>query len=287
MGPAPGAPARELLARATALADDAAGILTEVANLRERVVALVESARDAQVHGELAAIGVLRLRETTERNLRLQAVADAEIDTVLALLEAGTDRLEAIPGVGPHTARTAIAAAERLAQTLREGVRLRIEPGSTGPLGLELVAVLHRLGRLEPLVAPHAQELHDYASSVAGLAPVARPATSRIGFALRWPATRARARQALASLAGWEPWLTDTALPHTVGTLRAAVEQPEPGPLALWEDFERRAAGYYAQLESLVPGLTGDLTGHGALPVELVERIRDLPLDESLSLIHI
>ncbi|HLS74307.1 MAG TPA: SNF2-related protein [Actinomycetaceae bacterium] len=281
MGPSPGAPARELLDRATALADDAAAILTEVVGLREQVVAMVERAREDQVRGELAEIDVLRLRETTERNLRLQAVADAGVDTVLALLETGADRLEEIPGVGPHTARTAVAAAERLAETLREGVRLRIEPGDPGPLGLQLVTTLHRLGSLEPLVAPHARDLRDYASSVAVLAPVAEPARSRIGFALRWPSTKNRAREALTSLAGWEPWLAETGLPATVATLRAAAQQPEPGPLALWEDFERRAADYYAQLEALVPGLTGDLTGHGALPVELVERIRGLALDQS------
>ncbi|MEE6282419.1 DEAD/DEAH box helicase [Georgenia sunbinii] len=270
------------MTRRVTAADTAARILADVDSLRRHVVAMVEGARDERVRGELAGIDVLRLRETTERNLRLQALVDAGIATVLDALDAGTARLDALPGVGPHTARTAVAAAERLAQTLRAGARLRIEPGTRGPLGLDLVTALHRLARVEPLLAPEAQHLADFSSSVAALAPVAAPATSRLGFALRLPSTKARARQSLARLADWEAWLAGTGLPATLERLTGVLAEPAPGPLALWQDFERRAADYYALLDTLVPGLGDHTTRYGALPAELVERITAYPLDESL-----
>ena len=243
---------------------------------------MVEGAREEQVRTELAGIDVLRLRDTTERNLRLQALVDAGLTTVLDALDAGTEHLDTVPGVGPHTARTVVAAAQRLAETLREGARLRIEPGTTGPLGLDLVAALHRLTHLESLVAPAAQDLADFSSSVAALAPAADPARNGLTFLLRRRSTKARAREALESLAGWEPWLESTGLPGTVERLTAALVADGPGPLALWEHFEGNAASYYARLEDLVPGFGDQAAQHGTLSGELVERIRAYPLDESL-----
>lgn len=285
MAPAPGAEARQLIDRRVALADGADEVLGALVSLREQIVAMVDGARQARVAEELASIDVLRLRETTERNLRLQALVDAGITTVLDVLDA--QELESVPGVGPHTARTVLAAAQRLAATLRDGVRLRIEPRTPGPLGLDLVAALHRLERLEPLVAPRAQELADFRSSVATLAPAAAPARHRLGFALRRRSTKHRALQALDSLSGWEGWLAEARLPQTVARLTDAVREPEPGPLTVWEDFEGRAASYYALLDQLVPGLGDHAARHGALPAELVERIAGYRLDESLLCAHL
>src|SRR5690606_30090977 len=135
----PGAAARERADRRTSRADAAPRVPAAADALRRPGAAMGAGAADARARGERAGS---------------------------AVLHAGAAGLDGLPGVGPHTARSAVAAAERLAQTLRAGARLRIEPGSRGPLGLELVTALHRLMRIEPLLAPEAQHLADFSSSV-------------------------------------------------------------------------------------------------------------------------
>ncbi|WP_454086005.1 SNF2-related protein [Georgenia sp. Marseille-Q6866] len=277
----PGADVRELLAERASLAEAAAAVLREEARLRRGVVALVDTYRDGRVHAELGGIEVGRLRETTERNLRLQALEDAGVRTVRDVLDAGTDRLEALPGVGPHTARAAAAAAERLAETFRAGVPVRIEPRSDGPLGLGLASLLYRLDRVSGPLEAHRDELADFASTVAAQVHQAAPARSRLGLLLRLPSTRDRAREAVEALARWEPWLAATGLPGTVRELGALLA--EPGPLTVWEHLEQHTPRYYALLDEIVPGL-GGAAAQGTLPAELVERISAFPLDESLLL---
>ncbi|PYG01623.1 Helicase conserved C-terminal domain-containing protein [Georgenia satyanarayanai] len=274
----PGADARELLAERAELAQAAAAVLHEEARLRDGVVALVDGYRDGRVRAELGGIEVGRLRETTERNLRLQALEDAGVRTVRDVLDAGAEQLEALDGVGPHTARAAAAAAHRLAETFRAGVPVRIEPRSDGPLGLGLASLLYRLDRLSGPLGAHRDELADVATTVAGQVRQAAPARSRLGLLLRLPSTRERAREALEALARWEPWLTATGLPRTVRELTALLA--EPGPLTVWEHLEQHTARYYALLDELVPGL-GGTAAQGTLPAELVERISAFPLDES------
>ncbi len=199
--PRPGAEARALIAERLGLARAAARVLAEDARLRRGVVDLVEAYRDDRLRTELAGIEVERLRDTTERNLRLQALADAGVRTVRDVLDAGPDRLESLPGVGPHTARAAVAAAARLADTLRASFPVRIDPRGDGPLGLPLAGLLHRVQRLDRLLAPQRQDLVDFSSAVAVQAERARPARHRLGLVLRTGRTRARAGAALAALA--------------------------------------------------------------------------------------
>ncbi|MCM3659631.1 DEAD/DEAH box helicase [Georgenia satyanarayanai] len=275
----PGADVRELLAGRASLAGDALAVLREEERLRRGVVSLVDTYRGERVRAELGGIEVGRLRETTERNLRLQALQDAGVRTVRDVLDAGPQRLEALPGVGPHTARAAAAAAERLAETFRAGVPVRIEPRSDGPLGLGLASLLYRMDRVSGPLEDHRDELADFASTVAAQVHQAAPARSRLGLLLRLPSTRDRAREAVEALARWEPWLAATELPATVRELTALLA--EPGPLTVWEHLEQHTPRYYALLDEIVPGL-GGAAAQGTLPAALVERISAFPLDESL-----
>ncbi|MFC4554057.1 DEAD/DEAH box helicase [Georgenia faecalis] len=277
----PGGPARELIDERRALAAAAAAVLARLDDARTQVARLVTDEREARMRGELAGVAVERLADITEANLRIQALRSAGYASALDVLDATPDQLEAHDGIGRHTARCAVAAAEQLADAVRAGVRLRIELRRDAGLGLELLTLLHRVERLTPLVEPHRRDLTDFSSSVAALAPVAEPATRRLAFVFTRGESRRRALAALASLAGWEPWLTTTRLADVVSDLEAHCRAPEPGPLALWEDFERRAAAYYALLGQIVP--MGDLTAaDGMLPAELVERINAYPLDRTL-----
>lgn len=284
---APGSGARVLVERHRALAEDASRVLAEVDGTRARIAWLVESGREATVRAELAEIDVGRLSDLTDKNLRIGALRDGGCGTALDVFDADVDALDALPGVGPQTARSAVAAVVQLGEAIRGGFRVRIVLDRDDASGTELLGLLDRLDRLGPLVEPHRTALGDYASAAAAAVAAAQPATTRLTFAFRTGRTKRAAHAALAALAQWEPWLESTGLPGVVDGLLAACSAPGPGPIALWDDFERRAARYYALLGEIVPVATDVLAAAGMLPSELVDRIAAYPLDTSRLRAHL
>lgn len=277
-----GAEARILITAHRDRAQRAARLLAHVDDARVRVAAIVESDRDAAVRTELGELGVERLSELTEKNLRVRALQSAGVQTVLQVYDADSGHLEQFPGVGAHTARSAVAAAEQLAEAVRAGVRVRIELDPHDPTGTELLTQLSRIEHWTPLLEPHRQDFSDYATSVLTASTAAGPATSRIGFAFRRRHTKAAAVAALETLVNWDPWLQAKTFDDVVGRLEQELNAPEAGPMALWEDFEKRAAAYYAILGQIVPISPDLMAANGMLPPDLVDRITDQPLDQTL-----
>ena len=233
------------------------------------------------MRAELSRVGVDRLGELTDKNLRLRALADAGFATAADLLGRTPDELDAVPGVGLQTARTVVAAVAQLADTIRTTTSVRITPDTSGRRDTssdeQLLALLHRLRRLRPLVEPHRRRLVEYTSSIHDQLPDARRNTHPIRLALSRHRTKVRARAALAALEGWEDRLAD--LPAVVATLLAASRAPDPTAAALWDDFEQHSPMYYATLEAIVP--TGDhgLAARGLLTTELADLVAAQPLD--------
>ena len=285
--PEPGRAARDLVAVHRRLAEQAADLLAYLDGTRADVVRLVEADRDVRVRRELAEITIDRLNEVTDKNLRVRALLDAGYTTVLPLLEAQVSVLQELDGVGPHTARGAVAAAHQLADAIRASLPTRIEMDPTDETSTTLLALLDRVRRLGPLVEAHREELSDYTRAMASLLPLARPATRRLAFALSRRRTKDAAATALAALPGWDAWLASTGLRDTVARLTATAEAPVPGPVRLWDDFELRAASYYAVLATIVPWATESAAAHGMLPDELADRVGGYPLDESLLRAHL
>lgn len=281
-----GAGARALVARHQLLATSAAAVLAHLDDCRDEVVHLAFADREAEVLAELAQIDVARLADLTDKNLRLGLLADAGYRTAADLRGAHARDLDAVPGVGPQTARGALAAVDRLALAIAATKPLRLEldlvTRTAPPPTTRLLVLLHRLLRLGPMIEPHRSDLEGYARSVTGAAPVARLAGHRIGFLLAPRAEKDAARRALARLEQWEPWLAETGLPRLVAGLEVACQAPDADARTVWDDVERRAADYYALLDRLVPSGTDELAAHGHLTAELGARVEACPLDTSL-----
>lgn len=294
--PSPGPAARALLEPHRDLAVAAQAVLDHVDSARVRIAALINAHRDAHVRAELAEIGVERLGELTDKNLRLRALLDAGYRTALDVHDATAAELDRNPGVGPQTARSAIAAVDQLAQVIAAGVHVRFEldrydrsaarSGTTARLdeeaSAELLALLHRLLDVGPGVAPHRTDLQDYAGSVAELLPLAEPATHRFLFALRRRRTKEAALDALVRLGRWDPWLESTGLRGVVARLTDLCRRPDPPRHVVWEDFERRSVDYYTVLGEIVPIADEVLAAHGMLPSDLADRVAACALDLSL-----
>ncbi|MGO1315836.1 MAG: hypothetical protein ACTMIR_02200, partial [Cellulomonadaceae bacterium] len=277
----PGASARELLARHERLVAGAAAVLGDVDDTRARVVQIATDWRETQLRTELAQVDVERLGDLTEKNLRTSALRAAGYRRAIDLLDVDAAVLDAAPGVGPTTARAVAAAVAQLAQVVRDSTRIRIRLDREDASGTELLGLLHRLERLAPAVEEQRTGLTDYVTLAGRAVADARPAARRLGLVLRGRRTRDRARGALAALADWDAWASRGRLGEVLDRLGAAAAAPGPGPLALWDDFERRAASYYAVLGQIVP-VGGTDGAEGMLPTDLVERIEARPLDQRL-----
>ncbi|MBF0721106.1 DEAD/DEAH box helicase [Sanguibacter inulinus] len=278
----PGAQARRLVDAHVALAASARAVLDHLDGATTRIAEQVHSDRAARTRAELDGLTVDRLTEITDKNLRIRALLDAGYTTVGSLLGVSAEQLETLDGVGSHTARSTVAAVEQLADATAQGQSMRITLDRDDATGTRLLGDLELLVRLGPLVEPHRRDLDDYARSVEQLAEAASQATNALTFAFRRRATRRRALDALAALEGWTPWLASTGLEQVVARLMSACAEPGPGPLALWDDFERRSAVYYTVLGAIVPLVRDVLAATGMLPSELADRVDALTLDTSL-----
>ncbi|MHB8294344.1 MAG: hypothetical protein ACYDH5_06880, partial [Acidimicrobiales bacterium] len=82
---------------------------------------------EAMVNEQLFAMPIARIRETTEGRLRLGPVEAAGYQMVGQAAAAGIRRLEALPGVGAHTATQVVAAANQLHAAMMKTTRLRFD----------------------------------------------------------------------------------------------------------------------------------------------------------------
>lgn len=283
--PAPGAAARDLVARHRDLAATAGRVLDHLDAATVRVAALVEGDREARVRAELAHVDVEQLGAMTDRNLRLRALADGGYATAADLLGVDEAVLDAVPGVGVQTARSVVAAVQQLAEAVRADVPVRLEIDRSGrpdtATTVEVLRLLDRLLRLRPVVEPHREALVAYTSAVAVHAASASPATHRLRFALSRRATRDAARRALDALTRLDADVA-AGLGATVDRLAAACAEPDTGAPQIWDVFERRSVELYTVLGTIVPLARDVLAARGLLTDDLAQRVAAHPLDQSL-----
>ena len=279
----PGRAARALVDRHAGLAGAAQAVLDHLDGVAVAVAAWARDDERRRVREELAHIDSARLGEMTDRNLRLAAVQAAGFLTAADLLDVGEKDLAALPGVGDTTARGVVAAVAQLADAAAGLRPLRVgidRAGLPTPQGADrLLALLHRVMRLRPLVEPHRAALTDYASTVTAALPAARRARHAVRLWLALPATRRTTAAALASLQAWDASRILADLPATLDALGTAVREPDPGVLDFAADFARRSAEYYTTLVDIVPQAQDALAARGLLPQDLVDRVGARPLD--------
>jgi len=280
---APGREARALVHRHARLAGAGRAVLDHLDGLVVAVAAWVHDDERRRVREELAPIDSARLGGMTERNLRLAAVQAAGFLTAADLLDVDERTLAALPGVGDTTARGVVAAVAQLgaaAVSLRP-LRLGIDrAGLPTPEGADrLLALLHRIMRLRPLVDPHRTLLADHASTVAAALPAARRGRYAARMWVALPSARRATADALAALQAWDAHPAAGDLPATLDALVAAVREPDPPVLDLAADFARRSAEYYTTLVGIVPQAQDALAARGLLPQDLVDRVAGRPLD--------
>lgn len=283
-GVVPGRAARAEVDCHLALAARAQAVLDRVAALEDAVTGTVTQDREARVRAELACVEVGALAGTTDRPLRLGALAAAGYRTAADLVGVDATTIARVPGVGPGTARAVSAAVLQLADAVRAAmpVRLRLDTDDRPDTeaSTRVVTALHALLRWWPQVDPHHDRLAGYVRAVGTHSRAAAPATSRVRYALSLPRVRGRARRAVGALAGWTTSGQATALSSLLDDLAGVHD--DAGFDAAWSDVERRPATYTTALHRLVPGALDLAVERGLLAGELADQVVAHPLDTRL-----
>ena len=245
------------------------------------------TARADEVTGErLPVLPLATLQETTSGGLRLAPFEEYGITTVGKLLTYAEHELDAIPGVGEATARQALTAARRVADSLRATARVLPDPDHPTERGATLLRELHRLGHLQLELEPAVEGLEPMAGYLAPSAAVLDDHRGRV----RWLFTGRRAKdevRAAASVVAEQLARPDVVAARAALTAAFArstgAAYRTPTDAELWQDYQRRGAEYATALERADTGVgstavAGD-RARGGLSAEVAARVDAIALD--------
>ena len=281
--PRPGKAARAVVADGRAVHDAIEAVLAAPGEAREVAHRAYQAVRDRLVADALDAMPVDRLRDLAGRKVTFDPLIDAGLETVGQVLAIGADGLRQIPGVRRRAARRITAAATQMRESVEAGTRVRIDPDARTPEQTALVAALRRYERSRsalkgPGLSPLASEIGRR------LDPAAR-AASRPRMLFTFSGRKKQeARDALAELDA----LLDSK-PVTTARRRLARAEAELAKAGreqraarLWNDYLARPVTYNGLLIDVAELDPAREASQGFLPADIAERVRVLPLDQSL-----
>ena len=287
--PAPDtAAARSKVGRAArATVDDAARLVRRAdalvaagSRLRELARRQTESLRAGDV-ADLRGRPIEDLKEFAGRGARLGRLREAGFRTVADVLDARTEDLEQVPGVGQRTARQVAAAARRV-EAERVGTALvRLDPDRRDRPQTEFLATLAAIRAADAVPEPLRERL---AAFVARAQPLVDEAERTTGWFRMVLSRKARRDAALLALVRLEELRDErpvrqlewAMLPH-----EPAVDPASYEPERLWDEYLADAASVNTTLANLRTERDTDAAG-GFVPDELRQRITALPLDTTL-----
>ncbi|MBX7452220.1 DEAD/DEAH box helicase [Mycolicibacterium sp. 3033] len=247
-----------ILPNATALIRRAAA---EESTLRKAAVDAGNAVRTKETDRMLADMSVERLREATRDKIRVGALTDNRITTVLAVL-ASEGILEHFDGIGQTSAIRIRAAARTLRQNTYDEMPMRIDIKNRTPEHTDFLRHLRAWDGARRATASSADM-----AVVEELAPVAAAIDNRATHAVVIPtasSTVADFRESVQVVARAARAIADA---------RDAATTGDP-----WEDFLTRPADYFALLAELGFITEDDEKTHGDLPTEIIEAVRDFEL---------
>ncbi|MFB9830744.1 DEAD/DEAH box helicase [Actinoallomurus acaciae] len=281
----PGRAARAIVSDGRAVHDAIEAVLAAPEESREVARRAYTVVRDQLVTGELDRMPVDRLRELVRgRRVTFAPVSDAGLDTVGAVLTAGTEGLGRVARVRRRTAKRIMAAAWQMRESVEESIRVRIEPDARTPEQTALIAALRRYERTRPPVMKGPDPSALASELGRHLGPAARGASRGRMLLTFSKRKRQEARDALAELDATLSSKKVTAARKRLSRAESVLERAQKTPRAtrLWSDYLARPVAYNALLIE-VGGLDPvKEAGQGFLPADIAEQVRVLPLDQSL-----
>ena len=270
---------------AAGLAATAGWLVGSEQERRRQVHRHYERARDALVTRSLDKVPLTRLREAaTITGLRVSALEEAGLTSVADVSRLSLDDLDAIPGVGPVTAKQVYAAARQLVAAAADDVKFRLDLDRTDAASGELVSALMAWSRVGLATMWVRKDLEGLRADIGDLAPLASGALPPDGIALVLRSADAPPAEFANRVTRWVQWwgARHTDVQRAYDEVRRSTASPAPASVAgAWDDFEQRPAEYYSWLSAIV-GVDQEAVERGELPEEIVASIRALKLDLSL-----
>lgn len=276
----PPADARAAVGSARALVAAAGELHRALAGIRAAAAAAVTDATAPIVRERVAALPVARVNDTTEGRVRVSALEDAGYATVADLVDADTHRLEALPGVGPQTARRAVAAARRLADAVRDATRLRLDADTRPDAHTAVLAALRRARIAAGTPWLTDRDAQATLAELRALMTAAEPAGGRVQLFFTRGERRREALRGAAAIADVMARAEVASLPDRITAALAALSAPAPAADALWADFAGDAVAYNALLADIGGAPGAAPPAQGFLPDEVARRIGEHPLDD-------
>ena len=279
----PGKAARAVVSDGRAVHEAIEAVLAAPGEAREVARQAYEAVRDRLLADALDAMPVDRLRDLIQKKVTFSPLIDAGLTTVGSVLAAGTGEIGRIPGVRRRSAKRIAAAAGQLRDSVREAIRVRIDPDARTPEQTALIAALRRYERARS--ALKGPDLSPLASEIGSrLDPAARGASWRRMLFTFSGQKKAEARDALTEL---DAILSSKPVTTARKRLARAAAELEKGgsqqrAARLWNDYLARPVTYNGLLIEVAELDPARDASQGFLPADIAEQVRVLPLDQSL-----
>lgn len=194
------------------------------------------------------------------------------------LHRASRQELDAISGVGDHTVQTIQGVVASVFQEIVKTIPVTFDPQERTKWHSGALAGLwnfERSAKARAMLTRHSA----VREKVQSLAQAAAPAVSFWRRMFLWGARRARAETAIRELTALARDESFQTLAAELQAALAALKAPQPREDALWADFSKRPADYYALLEKVhsQPQDAEDAV-RGFVPAEIVEAVERLRL---------
>ncbi len=217
--------------------------------------------------------------ETVNRDrlgIRVACLRAAGIVNMEQLCALTADQINNIKGIGDDAAYLIYTIAGRIRQETSVGLRIRISLDDRSEDASSLLQTAYAAMETDGVVR-RAQELYDeYHASVQEAYLTAKPALN----AFRWFFSSAEKKN---QAAGAINWLYGLLAGEYGDRVRAAVAEwdarSRPDAEAVWRDFAKNGAAYYAQIDKLSRSLSSRIdNSYSGLPAELVHEVEIQPL---------
>ncbi|ELS56107.1 DEAD/DEAH box helicase [Streptomyces viridochromogenes] len=272
---------REAVARGGRLHEAAQAVVDDHARAVEAVRAALEPIHEQLARRELEVIPVARLSDLTEGRLRLGEVEKGGFRTVGQVLDAGSYRLRQLRGVGQQTADQTVAAAQRIAEAVRDSIAVHIDVDRPEPRTTALVVALHVLVEAGPEARRAVEAGGALTKKLGPLLAEAGPAAGRLRMLFAGRAARGRALAAVAEIRALTEQADHDGVPPLLAQASVDLLRRPGSEVAALVDFELRSAEYYGLLAELSGRAPDPAAAEGFLPDEVAERVRTQALDDT------
>ncbi|MBQ9680620.1 MAG: RNA helicase [Ruminococcus sp.] len=212
-----------------------------------------------------------------KKGVRIKTLHDAGFHTISDILKAHPYQLSAINGISPEGAQDIRKAADTIAKTAQDGIKIRLSADDKSPASTALVTALCKYKRILPAVSTAAQFRQYYDSDLTKALADAKPATGGLRWIFASAAKKSTADAACASLV---QILSDANLTPVNEAMSGAMRQFNYiSAKEAWEDFSRDSIAYINLLESIEPDRVGSGDEIYGLPEELAGSVADIALD--------